>query len=158
MQLKLLVVGETKEKTMQELINDYALRINYRLPFKIEVIPDAPHRLTGGNEAKVKEWEGEQILQRIGVGEKPILLDEKGKSYTSRALADQLEAKLGSSIKCWTWIVGGAYGFSEAVYKAVPERISLSKLTFTHQMVRLIAVEQMYRTITIIYHLPYHHD
>lgn len=158
MRLKLIVVGTTKERALQQLMDDYQHRIQQRMPFSVEVIPDAPHRLTGGNEAKVKAWEAERILNRLTTDDKPLLLDENGKTYTSRQLSDLLATQLASSVKCWTWIVGGAFGFDERVYQAVPERLSLSKLTFTHQMVRLIAMEQMYRAITIVEHLPYHHD
>lgn len=110
------------------------------------------------SSSQQKEKEGEQILKLLQAGDYPVLLDEKGKEFTSMQFAAYIEKKMHSVPKRLVFIVGGPYGFSEAVYKAAAEKIALSKMTFSHQMVRLIFVEQIYRAMTILHNEPYHHE
>lgn len=158
MQIRLLVVGPVQERNLDALIEGYTQRIGHYLPFSIEIIPDITPVALRKDPERLKVLEGEQILKRLKAGEEVLLLDERGKEPTSRELANLLQKKMLSGIKRWTWIIGGAYGFSEAVYARVPTRISLSKLTLTHTMVRLLATEQLYRAFTILNNEPYHHD
>lgn len=158
MQIRLLVVGPSQERNLEALIQVYTDRIRHYLPFTIEVIPDVTPVALRKDPERLKVLEGEQILKRIKAGEEVLLLDERGKEPTSRELAALLQKRMVSGIKRWTWVIGGAYGFSEAVYVRVPSRISLSKLTLTHTMVRLLATEQLYRALTILNNEPYHHD
>lgn len=158
MQVRLLVVGPTQERSLEALIATYMQRIRHYLPFTLEVIPDITPAALRKDPERLKVLEGEQILKRLRSGEEVLLLDEKGTEPTSRELASLLQKRMLSGAKRWTWIVGGAYGFSPAVYEAVPQRISLSRLTLTHTMVRLLAIEQLYRALTILNNEPYHHD
>lgn len=158
MQLTLLVNGKLENKLLVELVDEYKQRIEHYLPFQIEVIAPPTSSAIRKDAEKLKLYEAEQILKRIKPGDSALLLDEKGTEYTSRQLATQLQKVQLSGIKKWIWVIGGPYGFHTSVYKAVPRCISLSKLTFTHDMVRLIAVEQLYRAISILNNLPYHHD
>ncbi len=158
MQVRLLVVGPAQERNLEALIQVYTQRIGHYLPFSIETIPDITPTSVRKEPEKLKILEGEQILKRLKTGEEVMLLDERGKEPTSRELAALLQKKMLSGTKRWTWIIGGAYGFSEAVYERVSARLSLSKLTLTHTMVRLLATEQLYRALTILNNEPYHHD
>ncbi|MDY4845732.1 MAG: 23S rRNA (pseudouridine(1915)-N(3))-methyltransferase RlmH, partial [Parabacteroides sp.] len=124
---------------------------------EMEVIPDIKN-VKNLSESQQKEKEGEQILKLLQAGDYPVLLDEKGKEFTSMQFAAYIEKKMHSVPKRLVFIVGGPYGFSEAVYKAAAEKIALSKMTFSHQMVRLIFVEQIYRAMTILHNEPYHHE
>ena len=151
MQVRLLVVGPTEDRLLTSLIEGYCGRISHYIPFEIEVIPN----ISG---ARLKQLEGEQILRRIKPSDEVVLLDEKGKEPTSQELATLLEKKMLSGAKRWTWVVGGPFGFSPEVYNAIPQRLSLSRLTFTHNMIRLLAVEQLYRALTILNNEPYHHN
>lgn len=158
MQLRLLVVGPTEDRLLSPLIEGYCGRIVHYLPFEMEVIPNITASQARKDIERLKQLEGEQILRRLKPSDEVILLDEKGKEPTSRELATLLEKKMLSGAKRWTWIVGGPYGFAPEVYAAVPQRLSLSRLTFTHNMIRLLAVEQIYRALTILHNEPYHHD
>lgn len=155
MRISLILIGKTKERYLQEGIEEYVKRLKRYIPFKVEVIPDGKHsRKTDVN--LVKKSEGEQILQRVRNQDHVILLDERGKTFSSEGFATHLadlEGKTGSVV----FVVGGAYGFSEEVYGRANEKFSLSKMTFSHQMVRLIFTEQLYRAYTILRGEPYHH-
>lgn len=156
MKIVLLVIGKTDAGYFVEAIREYANRLTHYLPFELQVIPDIKN-VRNLSEAIQKEKEGELILKAIQGGDYLVLLDEKGKEYTSVQFAGYLEKKMQTVPKRLVFVIGGPYGFSEAVYKAACEKISLSKMTFSHQMIRLIFVEQIYRAMTIIAGEPYHH-
>lgn len=157
MKLKLLVVGKTNSRELVELIDTYTKRINRYVSFDIEVIAD----LKKGKslpEATLKQKEGQQILDRLKEGDSVYLLDEKGKQYTSVEFSRFLQNQLNRGGKQLVFVVGGAYGFDPAVVKRAQGNISLSKMTFSHQMVRLFFVEQLYRGFSILRNEPYHHQ
>ena len=157
MKIALVVIGKTDASYIVEDIRTYQERLVHYIPFEIEVIPDIKN-VKNLSESQQKEKEGEQILKLLQAGDYPVLLDEKGKEFTSMQFAAYIEKKMHSVPKRLVFIVGGPYGFSEAVYKAAAEKIALSKMTFSHQMVRLIFVEQIYRAMTILHNEPYHHE
>ena len=152
----LLTVGKTDNKSLLELIGDYKKRLGHYIRFKLEMIPDIKN-VKHLSEAQQKEKEGELILKRIDSRDVLVLLDEKGRQFNSVEFASQLQKKMNSGIKRLVFVIGGPYGFSEAVYRRANEKLSLSKMTFSHQMVRLFAVEQLYRAFTILRNEPYHH-
>ena len=154
MKIKLLIIGKTNEKYLAEGISVYASRLSHYLPFEIEIIPETK----GKQDISVqKEKEGEQILKRIKQGEHLVLLDEKGKMMTSVQFSNYIGQKMNTGNKALVFVIGGAFGFSEKVYRAANDAISLSSMTFSHQMVRLIFTEQLYRAMTILKNEPYHH-
>ncbi len=157
MKITLLVVGRTMEKIYIDAIDDYAKRIKHYLPFNIEVIPELKNTKNLSKEQQ-KEKEGEFILKALQPNDIAILLDENGKEFRSIEFATWIGNKLNVTNKRLIFIVGGPYGFSERVYSAVHEKISLSKMTFSHQMIRLIFVEQLYRAMNILNNGPYHHE
>ena len=157
MKITLLVIGKTDSKYITEGINEYVKRLNHYIKFEIEVIPDIKKNKNFSIELQ-KNQEGELILLRNQPGKELHLFDEKGKMFTSREFAGFLEKKMASGLKELVFIVGGPYGFSQKVYETAKSKISLSKLTFSHQMVRLMCVEQIYRAFTILNGEPYHHD
>ena len=157
MKIALVVIGKTDASYIVEDIRTYQERLVHYIPFEMEVIPDIKN-VKNLSESQQKEKEGEQILKLLQAGDYPVLLDEKGKEFTSMQFAAYIEKKMHSVPKRLVFIVGGPYGFSEAVYKAAAEKIALSKMTFSHQMVRLIFVEQIYRAMTILHNEPYHHE
>ena len=157
MKLRLVVLGKTDKKELQRLIDDYKRRISHYLPFEIEVIPDIKRSRHSSHE-EVRNKEGKAILDRIKPSDNLYLFDEKGKSYSSRGFAKLLQKQLNAGHKQWVLVVGGAYGFSQEVYDRAQGKISLSEMTFSHQMVRLFIVEQLYRACTILKGEPYHHD
>jgi len=156
MKIILLVVGKTTDAWVQTAISLYESRIKHYLPFELAVIPavKAAKNLT---EEQVKEKEGQAILCWIKPGDAMVLLDEKGVSLSSERFAERLQKKMNAGVRNLVFVVGGPYGFSPAVYDAVPERLSLSALTLTHQMVRVLFIEQVYRAMTILKGEPYHH-
>lgn len=157
MKIILIVIGKTDQKWLSEGISRYAERIAHFSQFELQVIPDIKN--TRSMEPQVqKVREGEQILKLLQPTDDVWLLDDKGLEMTSPELADWLEKRMSRSAKRLVFITGGPYGFSSDVYARVPGRISLSRMTFSHQMVRLIFVEQLYRAFTIINNLPYHHE
>jgi len=157
MKITLLVIGKTDTAYLTEGINEYSKRLNHYINFSIEVIPDIKKRKNDGIELQ-KRQEGEFILLKNLPGKELHLFDEKGKMFTSREFAGFLEKKMASGLKELILTVGGPYGFSPKVYDAAKSKISLSRLTFSHQMVRLMCVEQIYRAFTILKGEPYHHD
>ena len=157
MKIALVVIGKTDASYIVEAIRTYQERLVHYIPFEMEVIPDIKN-VKNLSESQQKEKEGEQILKLLQAGDYPVLLDEKGKEFTSMQFAAYIEKKMHSVPKRLVFIVGGPYGFSEAVYKAAAEKIALSKMTFSHQMVRLIFVEQIYRAMTILHNEPYPHE
>jgi 23S rRNA (pseudouridine1915-N3)-methyltransferase len=157
MKILLIVVGKTDMKWLIEGIGQYVERISHFSQFDIEVIPDI--RNTRSMDAQMqKVREGEQILKLLQPSDDIWLLDDKGLEMTSPEMARLLQKRMAQSTKRLVFIIGGPYGFSSDVYDRVPGRISLSRMTFSHQMVRLIFVEQLYRSFAILNNLPYHHE
>jgi len=157
MKITLLVIGKTDTPYLTEGINEYVKRLNHYVNFEIEVIPDIKKNKKISIELQ-KSQEGELILLKNIPGKELHLFDEKGKTFTSRTLAGFLEKKMASGLKELVLVIGGPYGFSSKVYEQAKSKISLSSLTFSHQMVRLMCVEQVYRAFTILKGEPYHHD
>ena len=157
MKISLVVIGKTDAAYFVDAINEYKNRLVHYIPFEMEVIPDIKN-VKNLREDQQKEKEGELILKTLQPGDYLVLLDEHGKSFTSMEFATYIERKMHVVPKRLVFVIGGPYGFSEAVYKAASEKISLSKMTFSHQMIRLIFVEQIYRAMTILNNKPYHHE
>lgn len=157
MNIKLLAVGKTDDKNLQTLIENYQKRLSFYVKFDLEIIADIKNA-KNLSEAQQKEKEGELILSKVTASDHLILLDEKGKSFTSVGFSDFLQKKMNSGIKTLVFVIGGPYGFSETVYQRAKGKISLSEMTFSHQMVRLFIIEQLYRAFTILRNEPYHHQ
>ena len=157
MKFALLVVGRTVEKHYITAINDYVERIKHYTPFDMEVIPELKNTKSLSMEQQ-KEKEGELILKALQPGDVVVLLDEHGKEFRSIEFAEWAEKKMHTVNKRLVFIIGGPNGFSKDVYAAAQEKISLSKMTFSHQMIRLIFVEQLYRAMNILAGGPYHHE
>ena len=157
MKIVLLVVGKTVEKHYITAINDYLERTKHYISFDLEVIPELKNTKSLSSDQQ-KEKEGELILKALQPGDHVVLLDEHGKEFRSIEFAQWIERKMHTVSKRLVFIVGGPYGFSPAVYAAGNDKISLSKMTFSHQMIRLIFVEQIYRAMTILNNGPYHHE
>ena len=153
----LLTIGNTDERYMKEGIDDYIKRLAFYIPFETKVIPDLKNRSTLSAELQ-REKEGQQILKQVMPGDFLILLDEHGTEFTSVKLSKWLEKKMLCGIRQLVFVIGGPYGFSKLVYQRSDFMISLSQLTFSHQMVRMVFVEQVYRAMTIIKNEPYHHE
>lgn len=156
MKMTLLLVGRTADRLYAEGIEDYAKRINHYISFNIKVIPEIKNSKSL-SEKQQKEKEGELILKSIEDKSFVTLLDEHGKEMRSTELAAWIENKQLTA-RHMTFVIGGPYGFSEDVYRRADAKLSLSRMTFSHQMVRLIFAEQIYRACTIIKNEPYHHE
>ncbi len=157
MKIKLLAIGKTDDKQLKALIESYEQRLKHYIKFELEIIPDlkkAKHL----SENEQKQREGELILKRITAGDQLIVLDEKGHQFRSIEFSRFLQKKLNSGIKQLVFVIGGPYGFSEAVYQKAQGKVALSKMTFSHQMIRLFFAEQLYRAFTILKNEPYHHE
>lgn len=157
MRIKLLVIGKTDDRNLNELISVYQKRLKHYISFQLEVIPDIKNSKNLSKDQQ-KEKEGELILSKIQNTDQMILLDEKGKEYKSLEFAQFLQKKMNSGIKQLVFVIGGPYGFSQEVYKKAMGKVSFSKMTFSHQMIRLFVVEQIYRGFTILRNEPYHHE
>ena len=157
MNIKLLAIGKTDNKNLQSLIDEYAKRLSFYIKFDLEIIPDIKN-VKNLSESQQKEKEGEMILSKITATDQLILLDENGKTFSSVAFSEELQKKMNSGIKTLVFVIGGPYGFSDEVYKKAAGKISLSLKTFSHQMVRLFFIEQLYRGFTILKNEPYHHQ
>ncbi|AWA30359.1 23S rRNA (pseudouridine(1915)-N(3))-methyltransferase RlmH [Flavobacterium magnum] len=157
MNIRLLAIGKTDNSHLQSLIEEYMKRLSFYIRFELEVIPDVKNA-RNLSEALQKEKEGEQILSKIQPTDQLILLDENGKSFSSVAFSGELQKKMNSGVKTLVFVIGGPYGFSDAVYAKASGKISLSQMTFSHQMVRLFFIEQLYRGFTILRNEPYHHQ
>ncbi|MDO6388506.1 23S rRNA (pseudouridine(1915)-N(3))-methyltransferase RlmH [Pontibacter sp. BT731] len=157
MKIKLIAIGKTDEAFLEEGIQKYMKRLKHYHSFEFTIIPDVKQggKFTADN---LKEAEGKLLLQKIQDGDHVVLLDEQGKTFTSTEYAHFLQKKLNSVTTNLVFIIGGAYGFSPAIYERANDKISLSKMTFSHQMVRLFFVEQLYRGFTILRGEKYHHD
>lgn len=156
MKITLLVVGKTTDSRLSSLIEDYQQRLKHYVPFEFAVIPDVKNAKSLSPD-QLKIAEGEAILSRLTPATEVLLLDEHGREFRSIEYAQWLQKKMGSG-KDLTLIIGGAYGFSPAVYERANGKISMSQMTFSHQMIRLMAIEQIYRAMTILRGEPYHHE
>lgn len=157
MKFSLLVVGKTATGYLKQGIDEYVNRLSHYISFDIQYIADAKNtkKLT---EAQQKQVEGESILQRFEASDYVVLLDEHGKEYTSMEFSTYVQKRMSSGARRIVFVVGGPYGFSDDVYKRANDKLSLSKMTFSHEMIRLIFTEQLYRACTILNHEPYHHE
>lgn len=154
MKIKLIAIGETEEESLKELFYKYEERLSHYCRFQTEFIS---LRKKSKEIELIKKNEGELLLSRIKSSTQLIILDEKGVNYSSETYASFIQKRLNSGMQELVFLIGGAYGFSKAVYERADFKISLSQMTFTHQMVRLIFIEQLYRAFTIIKGQKYHH-
>lgn len=157
MKIKLLTIGKTDNAALAQLIKTYEARLKHYIQFSIEIIPDIKNTKNFSEEIQ-KEKEGDLILSKISTTDRMVLLDENGTSFDSMEFSKFLQKQMNSGIKQLVFVIGGPYGFSEKIYKKSQGKISLSKMTFSHQMVRLFAIEQIYRGFTILKNEPYHHQ
>lgn len=157
MNCKLIAIGKTDNRALQGLMDEYCKRLGFYIRFDLEVITDIKNA-KNLSENQQKDKEGDLILAKIAPTDHLILLDENGKNFTSVGFAAELQKKMNAGIKTLVFVIGGPYGFSEAMYAKAQGKISLSSMTFSHQMVRLFFVEQMYRAFTILNKEPYHHE
>ncbi|MCT4664147.1 MAG: 23S rRNA (pseudouridine(1915)-N(3))-methyltransferase RlmH [Flavobacteriales bacterium] len=155
MKICFLQVGSTQENYIQKGIEEYQKRLKKYIPFEMLVVPEAKNKKKKVIEQKKEE--AKNIIKAIKPGDLVILLDEKGKQFSSPKFAQFLQKKMNQSPKRIVFILGGAYGFDQEIYNLYKEKVALSELTFTHQMVRLFFVEQIYRAFTILNNQPYHH-
>ena len=157
MKIVLLAIGKTSSKYLQEGVSEYLKRLSFYIPVELRILADVKtsKALT---ENKQKEMEGEIFLNNIRAGDFVVLLDEKGKEMTSREFSSYIEKKMTILPKRLIFIIGGPYGFAKSLYDRANDKLSLSKMTFSHEMVRLFFMEQLYRAMTIIKGEPYHHD
>lgn len=157
MKVCLLVIGKTDASYIREGIAEYEKRLTRYIPYEMKVLPDVKNakNLT---ESLQKEREGEMLLEQFQPGDFVVLLDERGRQYSSMEFSQFLAQKMLGTVKRLAFVVGGPYGFSDGVYKRANDKISLSKMTFSHQMVRMIFAEQIYRAMTILKGEPYHHE
>ena len=157
MTIKLLAIGKTDNKELQSLIEDYLKRLGHYIKFEFDIIPDLK-KVKNLSEDQQKQKEGELILSKLSNSDVLVLLDENGKQYDSIGFASYLQKHMNSGIKQLVFVIGGPYGFSEEIYKKAHGKLSLSKMTFSHQMIRLFVIEQLYRGFTILKNEPYHHQ
>jgi 23S rRNA (pseudouridine1915-N3)-methyltransferase len=156
MTITLLLVGKTDNAQLQSLVAEYQNRLSHFVNYKVGVIPDLK-KTKNMDIALQKEKEGELILKKISTSDFLVLLDDKGTEFTSLKFSNWIQKRMNSGLKQLVFVVGGPYGFSEAVYKRANQKVSLSKMTFSHQMIRLFFTEQLYRAFSILNNLPYHH-
>ena len=152
-----MAIGKTDDKALQSLIDDYCKRLSFYIKFDLEVIPDIKNS-KNLSENLQREKEGELLLSKLTASDQLLLLDENGENFSSVDFSDYLQKKMNSGIKTVVFAIGGPYGFSKAVYEKAQGKISLSTMTFSHQMVRLFFIEQLYRSFTILRNEPYHHQ
>lgn len=155
MKVELWMIGKTNKGYLMEGVREYEKRLKRYLPFSMTVLPDVRNAGKLSPE-QLKEKEGQLILDRLKPEDLLILLDEKGQHFTSEAYAKEIEKLLSQSNRRLIFQIGGAYGFSENVYQRAQKKLALSKMTFSHQMIRLFFVEQLYRAMTILKNEPYH--
>ena len=156
MKTNLILVGKTTNKHLATLIDDYVKRIGHYMPFEVTIVPDLKNTKALSEEQQ-KEREGELILQKIKPTDTLVLLDERGSEFGSVAFSQWLQRKQ-SSARNLVFVIGGPYGFSKAVYNRADEQLSLSRMAFSHQLIRVVFAEQLYRACTIIKGEPYHHE
>lgn len=153
----LLSVGKTDNRNFAQIIEEYKKRVNFYLPFELAHVADVK-KGKGLSVNEQKEEEGKRLLAWLQPSDQVVLLDDKGKRLNSPEFAQYMEKKMISVPKRLVFIVGGPYGFSNAIYERANEQLSLSAMTLTHQMVRLMFTEQLYRAMTILNNEPYHHE
>lgn len=156
MNIKLIAIGKTDDNRLVQLIDVYQKRMQHYIKFDFEVIPDLKNT-KNLSEDQQKNKEGELILKQLQNSDHLILLDENGKTFSSVAFSEFLQKKMNSGIKTLVFVIGGPYGFSKDVYNRAMGKVSLSSMTFSHQMIRLFFTEQLYRGFTILKNEPYHH-
>lgn len=157
MQVTLLCIGKTGKKFLEEGEQEYLKRLRHYISFQLQIIPDIK-QAKSLSEAQIKQKEGELILEKVGLSDTLILLDERGKEFSSMAFSQYLQEQFNRGGKHLYFVIGGPYGFSDAVYQRANGKISLSQMTFSHQMIRLFFIEQVYRAMTILRNEPYHHQ
>ncbi|AEA42718.1 23S rRNA (pseudouridine(1915)-N(3))-methyltransferase RlmH [Fluviicola taffensis] len=157
MQVTLLCIGKTGKKFLEDGEQEYLKRLGHYLSFQMQVIPDIK-QAKSLSETQIKQKEGELILDKIGVSDTLILLDERGKEFSSMEFSQYLQDQFNRGGKQLYFVIGGPYGFSDSVYQRANGKISLSQMTFSHQMIRLFFIEQVYRAMTILKNEPYHHQ
>lgn len=156
MTIKLLCIGKTDIRELKQLIEVYKNRLQFYNKFEIDIIPDLK-KTKNLDENRQKEKEGELILAKVQNSDFLVLLDENGKEFSSEKFSAYIQKRLNSGLKQLIFVIGGPYGFSEAVYQRANSKVALSQMTFSHQMVRLFFTEQLYRAFTILKNEPYHH-
>ena len=157
MKITLLAIGKTNAKYLQEGIEQYTKRLSHYIPFELKILPDVKTTKALTTD-KQKEMEGQMFLNTIQSGDVVVLLDERGKEMTSRDFSVYIDKKMVTVAKNLIFVIGGPYGFSAEMYNRANEKLSLSKMTFSHEMIRLFFIEQIYRAMTILKGDPYHHD
>ncbi|MBQ7686050.1 MAG: 23S rRNA (pseudouridine(1915)-N(3))-methyltransferase RlmH [Bacteroidaceae bacterium] len=157
MKINLILVGKTNSKTYESIIDDYSERVKHYTPFDVTVIPELKNTKSLSQDQQ-KTLEGEQILRQVQDSDYVVLLDEHGQELRSIEFATWIGKKQQAVSRRLVFIIGGPYGFSPAVYQRANEKLSLSKMTFSHQMVRMIFIEQLYRAFTILKGEQYHHE
>ena len=157
MNIELIVVGKTDSKEVEALVEMYAKRVNRYCRFSITTLADVRNTRNMA-PSRQKQLEGEAILKMVGDGDCLTLMDERGSQYTSIEFSQWLQKRMLSGVKRLVLVIGGPYGFSDDVYARADQKISLSKMTFSHQIVRAIFAEQLYRAFTILHNEPYHHE
>ena len=156
MEIKLIGIGKTDKTELDQLIKSYQNRLMHYVRFSFEIIPDLKNSKNLSEKLQKKE-EGKIILSKISNSDRLILLDENGQEMNSVGFSNFLQKQMNSGLKRLVLVIGGPYGFSEDVYKKASSKLALSKMTFSHQMVRLFIIEQLYRSFTILKNEPYHH-
>ena len=156
MTIKLLCIGKTDNRELKQLIEVYKKRLQFYNKFEIDIIPDLK-KTKSLDENQQKEKEGELILSKVQNSDFLVLLDENGKEFSSEKFSAYIQKRLNSGLKQLIFVIGGPYGFSEAIYQRADSKVALSQMTFSHQMVRLFFTEQLYRAFTILKNEPYHH-
>lgn len=157
MKIELAVIGETSIGYLKQGIDEYIKRLKHYVPFEIKYIDDIKNT-KNISEDQQKRTEGAKILSLLDKSDFVVLLDEHGKEYTSMQYSSYIQKRMLSGVKKVVFVIGGPYGFSQEVYDRANDKISFSKMTFNHEMIRLIFTEQLYRAYTIINHEPYHHE
>ena len=157
MKIKLLAIGKTDDKNLQALIRTYEQRLKHYIKFELCILPDIKNS-KNLSQNQQKEKEGALIEKEIQTTDQLILLDEKGKEFRSIEFSSFMQKKLNSGVKRLVFVIGGPYGFSDKIYQKANGKVSFSKMTFSHQMIRLFVVEQLYRAFTILKNEPYHHE
>lgn len=157
MNIKLIVVSKTDEKYLQQGIDIYVSRLKHYVNFEMVVIPALKDQ-KGATAEEIKEREAMQLLKQVEKCDRVVLLDEHGAEHTSIGFSQYIQKQMNAGVRNLAFVVGGAFGFAPSVYAAASDKVSLSKMTFNHQMVRLFFLEQLYRAFTIIRHEPYHNE
>ena len=157
MNIELIAVGKTDSQAVESLVEVYAQRINHYCRFSMTMLPDV-RNTRNISAAQQRTAEGEAILRQLTAGDYVALFDERGTEFRSMEFAAWMQKRMNSGIRRLVLVIGGPYGFSDAVYERADARVSLSKMTFSHQIVRALIAEQLYRAFTILNNEPYHHE